>query len=232
MKIKEWYRSLYHLFLPNHCWVCHKTISSQQGTFCFNCQHLLEETNHFSKEKNDLYLHLSKIEGMDISFVNALYYFRKTGVLQDLIHKLKYQNKIAIGHEFGTILASKLQNHPMLESIDYIIPVPLHPKKLKERGYNQSLIIAQALAKKLQIPVKENWVRRIKYTESQTHKSREERFKNMEDVFEWSEECITLPKHVLIIDDIITTGATLWGIYHQKPKNIEISVASIGFTID
>ncbi len=177
-----------------------------------------------------------------IPFVNAtsLAYFTEDGLLQHLLHGLKYKGKKEIGSYLGRRLAgSILKNKPAemqenwISSVDMIIPVPLHPAKLAKRGYNQSLLIAEGMADILKIPVADNILIRVKDTESQTRKSRAERVNNMADAFSLRNKGLLTNKHVLLCDDVLTTGATLeaCALALLNHDSLKISLATIGIAV-
>lgn len=147
-----------------------------------------------------------KIKGYISDFTSA-FIFEEDKELQSIIHALKYEKKFLIGKYLGRLLAEMRSDIISEWKIDYIIPVPLHRLKLSERGYNQSYYIAKGLGRELSVPVKSIFVKRIKYTQSQTMLSRIERQANLSDAFKaYGKEIKS--KKILIVDDVITTGAT------------------------
>lgn len=167
---------------------------------------------------------------VNIEKATTLAYFTNEGLLQHLLHKLKYDGKKEIGTFLGKTLAHDLQQVKWSEKIDAIIPVPLHPKKEATRGFNQAEIIAEGMQEVLNIPVITDVLHRARYTESQTKKTREERLLNMKDAFEVKHREKITGKHLLLIDDVLTTGATLeaCAIALSQITNIHISIATIG----
>ncbi len=147
-----------------------------------------------------------KIKGYISDFTSA-FIFEEDKELQSIIHALKYEKKFLIGKYLGRLLAEVRSDIISEWKIDYIIPVPLHRLKLSERGYNQSYYIAKGLGRELSVPVKSIFVKRIKYTQSQTMLSRIERQANLSDAFKAYGKKIK-SKKILIVDDVITTGAT------------------------
>lgn len=158
----------------------------------------------------------------------ALLYFKKGSAYRKLIHKLKYNGNPEIGIYLGKLLAENLTE--WATDIDYIVPVPLHPKKKKIRGYNQSEMLANGLSEILKIPVDTHALIRSLFTQTQTRKARYERWENVKSVFEIADDKVFQDKHILLVDDIITTGATLEGSAQALLgiKNIKISIAAIG----
>ena len=136
-----------------------------------------------------------------------------------------------IGNLLGNIAGSQLSANNNFASVDYIIPVPLHKSRLKQRGYNQSACFADGLAQKLQAIVEDNNLVRLKATETQTHRSRFARFENMQEVFVVNDPEKLKDKHVLLVDDIVTTGSTLeaCGIELLKIPGLKLSIATIAY---
>ena len=164
-------------------------------------------TQHHKNPENDAF---KKFYGrIPVEHVSALVYFHKKGIVQELIHSLKYRGQEAIGTVFGEWYAEELKNIPVLRTVDIIIPVPLHPKKLRERGYNQVTEFGNALAKSLQIPISNSILFRQVYSKTQSQKNRLGRTEGIDTIFDVSFDEKDHNKHFLLIDDVITTGATL-----------------------
>jgi ComF family protein len=167
-----------------------------------------------------------------IHFIHATSFahFTADGLLQHLLHGLKYQHKSEIGSYLGRLFGLRLQAAGWAAGIDMIIPVPLHPRKEASRGYNQSLVIAEGMAGVLHIPVNSNTLLSARETESQVKKSRTERVSNMEDAFKVTGAHTLAHKHILLCDDVLTTGATLeaCALALMAEETIKISVATIG----
>lgn len=125
------------------------------------------------------------------------------------MHEFKYNNNTDIGELFGRQLGVQLQEHDIIKRIDCVVPVPLHPKKERKRGYNQSFFLAKGISEVSKVPVNHKDLQRVKHSESQTGKSREKRWKSVEDAFEVKEPQQIQSKHILLVDDVITTGATI-----------------------
>jgi len=164
-------------------------------------------TQHHLNPENDAY---KKFYGrIPVEHVSALVYFHKKGIVQELIHSLKYRGQEAIGTVLGEWYVEELKNIPVLSTLDTIIPVPLHPKKLRERGYNQVTEFGNALAKSLQIPISNSILFRQVYSKTQSQKNRLGRTEGIDSIFDVSFDEKDHNKHFLLIDDVITTGATL-----------------------
>ena len=150
--------------------------------------------------------------------------FVKGGLLQQLIHKLKYDNRPEIGIELGRIYGNILRDSGIWSHIDFVIPVPLHPKKKHQRGYNQAEMWGQGLAESLGIELRNDLLIRIDYTESQTKKSRTERFANVENVFSVTDPNALEKKQILLVDDVLTTGATLEACSNTLLKSSDVFI--------
>lgn len=218
--------NIINLFYPRVCTSCGKLLIRQEDTVCLSCQYLLPKTGYESHSDNPL---AQNFWGqVDFHAVTAEFFFSKTGKIQNLIHKLKYQGSRESGIFLGQQLGASLKKAPLFQGIDYIIPIPLHPKKEYQRGYNQSFIISQGVEKETNIPIVNDCLYRKIYTSTQTKKSREERLENVRDIFEIKNQEKLIGKHILLIDDVLTTGATLMaaGKTLLKIPDIKISVAT------
>jgi len=164
-------------------------------------------TQHHKNPENDAY---KKFYGrIPVEHVSALVYFHKKGIVQELIHSLKYRGQEAIGTVLGEWYGEELKSSQLLQTVDAIIPVPLHRKKFRERGYNQVTEFGNALAKKLEIPVNNSILYRQVYSKTQSQKNRLGRTEGIDTIFDVSFDEKDHNKHFLLIDDVITTGATL-----------------------
>lgn len=164
-----------------------------------------------------------------IERATSFVYFTKQGIMQHLLHGLKYKNRQQTGTILGTLLAEELKNCGWLDTIDGIIPVPLHRRKALRRGYNQACRFAEGIANASGIPVWDKHIKRIRDTDSQTNKSRAERIENVAGVFEAVKPELLKHKHVLLTDDVLTTGATLESCARAllAIEGIKISIATI-----
>ncbi len=201
------FQSLLHLFFPPTCSGCQSVLMSNENVICTKCRHEIPLTQHHKNPENDAY---KKFYGrIPVEQVSALVYFHKKGIVQELIHSLKYRGQEAIGTVLGEWYGEELKSSQLLQTVDAIIPVPLHPKKLRERGYNQVTEFGNALAKKLEIPVNNSILYRQVYSKTQSQKNRLGRTEGIDTIFGVSFDEKDHNKHFLLIDDVITTGATL-----------------------
>jgi ComF family protein len=159
-------------------------------------------------------------------------YFHHGGIAQELIHNLKYRNQQNIGSLLGELYAKELQNFEPIRSVTEIIPVPLHPKKLKERGYNQVDSFCESIGMHLQIPVNKNLLLRTQYNKTQTKKNREARQQLTQTIFDVNFSAKDENKHFLLVDDVITTGSTLEICAKAllKIPNAKVSILTIAYT--
>ena len=223
-------KGFFKLFYPNLCVCCEQELLNNEQVICSNCRHDLPIICYKNFKKNkitNVFVGKTPIE-MAISFL----YFNKDGKSQQLIHHLKYKNRQDIGSLIGDWFGSLLKKSKQFEDIDYIIPVPLHPAKLKLRGYNQLTLFGKQLEKQLNIPYKPNVLVRTSKRKTQTFKQRFERFENASTIFQLNDLSLFKDKHILLIDDVLTTGATLESCCGelQKSQNIRVSIATIAFT--
>ncbi|MBR4138129.1 MAG: ComF family protein [Bacteroidales bacterium] len=221
------FKHLINLLFPRVCAACGNILLESEDTVCTTCRFLLPKTGYENYPDNPL---AQMFYGqMPFNAVMAEFFFSKTGKVQHLIHGLKYhrcrENGIFLGQEIGKTLlkAADYQN------IDYIVPIPLHPKKEKIRGYNQSHVIAEGISEIMNIPIAEKCLVRSVFTDTQTKKSREDRWQNVKDIFNIENHEKLERKHILLVDDVLTTGATLMsaGKALMQIDGIKISVATV-----
>ncbi len=223
-------KDIFALFFPEECLCCNEYLSNHESIICLICRHDLPLTN-FSFEENNL-IEKSFYGRIPLENATSLFYFFKKGNVQRLIHELKYKKQQQVGTFIGDWLGEQLTESPRFKTLDCIIPVPLHPKKLKKRGYNQVTTFGESLAIKLAIPYNSTILTRVSSTKTQTKKLRFERWKNVQELFHVQNNAALENKHILLIDDVITTGATLEACYGalRHTKNLKISIACMAYT--
>jgi ComF family protein len=200
-------RNLINLFFPRTCAGCNSFLLENEIVICTTCRHEIPLTNDRKTINNESF---NKFYGkIPLEFASSLFYFHKKGIVQEMIHKLKYKGHKEIGKIIGDWYSEDLKSIEKLQNADYIIPVPLHKKRLKERGYNQVITFGKSLSKNLNIPLNDMILVRNVYSKTQTKKSFLGRSEGIESMFgvNYSEKHHN--KHFILIDDIITTGSTL-----------------------
>lgn len=228
-KIKYFINCLVELLYPEFCVACNNKLVNQEKVLCTKCLYQMPYTNYHNIPGN-------KVEQIfwgrvQIENATSLFTFIKKSRYQKLIHNLKYKGRHDVGIELGRILGAQLVLSKGFKFIDYIVPVPLHPKKERKRGYNQSYMIAQGISESMHVPVNTRILKRAVYTQTQTKKTRFERWENTAEVFAVENAQQIECKHILLVDDILTTGATIEGCATvlQKAANVKISVATLGY---
>lgn len=224
-------RSVGHLFLPTLCEHCHMQLGPQEQVLCTMCETLLPETNfHAIRDNEAAKLFYGR---MPIENATSLVYFADGGIVQNLLHGLKYDYRTETGTWLGYQLGRRIHKSSWGAAIDYIVPVPLHPAKEAQRGYNQSLLIATGISSAINKVVRPDLLSRKRKTESQVNKSRVERVENMAGAF-FAGDCRDIfGKHILLCDDVLTTGATLeaCAIALQQKADVKISIATIAIAV-
>jgi len=215
------------LLFPKICAACGNSLWKQEETVCLSCEFHLPRTNfHLALGNPVSQLFWGRV---NLESAAAFLYFNKGNKVQRLIHQLKYKGRKDIGIYLGRQYGQHLKFSPFFQTVQLIVPVPLHPKKLLQRGYNQSEQFAIGLGETMRIPVDPYAICRKKETETQTKKSRFRRWQNVAEVFDVTNPATMEMKHVLLVDDVITTGATLESCIHALSSipGIRISVATI-----
>lgn len=189
---------------------------------------------HFSKDAYENPMAQMLWGRLPVERAAALMYYVRGSGFTKVIHRMKYGNSPDIGIFLGRLMAEEMGPDGFFDGIDLLVPVPLTKKRQKERGYNQSAQLALGVSQVTGIPVAEAIVVRTRYDESQTHKSAWERQENVENAFELVSSVHVEDKHILLIDDVITTGATIinCGNPIAEQPGVKISVLTVGFTSD
>lgn len=217
---------LSQLFYPNLCRSCDNRPPIKDRLFCTHCLCKLPFADIDAPHDNSFTRHFWG--RLPVKYGLSLFYYVQNGPVPRLIKALKYNGQSILGKKLGREFGVLLKNSPFLNEIDLIIPVPIHPKKLKIRGYNQALVIAEGMAEELCIPINAECLIRSNFNASQTLKTRNERVIDLGKSFTLASPDIS-GKHVLLVDDVLTTGATLeaCGLELLKADNIEISLATL-----
>lgn len=230
MKISFWARLL-DLISPRLCVVCGNRLAVTEETLCSKCYLHLPRTDF----GHDLYENvMAKLfwGQMAIEKATALFYYEPHAETAQILYEMKYKNHPEIGVVMGRMMAKELMRNGLFEGIDAIVPVPLARKRERQRGYNQSLELARGVSEVTGLPIANKVVRRTKFVGSQTQRGRWERNENVEDVFELVDSDSISGKHLLLIDDVVTTGATIIACAQemQKASNVKFSVLALGYS--
>ena len=218
---------LLRLLYPHLCEGCRQPLTGNEDVLCIACESELPEIENWHPE-NETTLRLAG----RVPFIKAtsFCYFTDDGLLQHLLHGLKYQDKKKNGLYLGRIWGQRLLHNGWMNDIDYLLPVPLHPDKEAKRGYNQTLLIGKGLSEATGIPMLPDALMRVRNTESQTKKNRNERIDNMKDAFAVNNPMQLKNKHIFIFDDVLTTGATLEACATAllQCPGVRVSIGTIG----
>jgi ComF family protein len=226
--IKEVFLDFAELIYPNLCRCCFEnSITKGDNYFCISCHSKMPFTNDIEKIDNDLMYHF--YGRVPIERATALLWYAEGGVVQQMIHNMKYKGIKEIGLQLGSVLGKKIFDAGLYKSIDLYIPVPMHYKKQMQRGFNQAELIAESVSAETNVPCLNNILVKEKETVTQTRKSRMERALNTSNVYNVSDATTIKGRHIMIIDDVVTTGATIEACARILIKNgaSKISVACV-----
>jgi ComF family protein len=216
-----------HLLYPDLCVACQQDLPVRHSCFCLRCQWKNIPFDLSNPSDNAC---TARLWGrLPVQWGSAAYHFTRKSPIQKAMHHLKYHNKPDIGVMIGRELGKKLLANPACAPVDAIVPVPLHPKRERLRGYNQSTVFAQGLSDAMNVPLLSQSLLRCTHTATQTNKKRMERFQNVGDVFTVQHEHLLKGKHLLLVDDVLTTGATLemCGLSLLQVPDTRLSIATI-----
>jgi len=227
-KLPSFISDIGNLIFPNSCLACEKELSRFEKHLCSFCKSDLPLTNfQFFKEPTPTdKLFWGRAE---LSFTYSHLFFEKNKISQAVLFNLKYKNKPELGIYFGREIGNALRSHPSVSNVDALIPVPLHHKKEFIRGYNQSDVLTAGMAEALKIPMDKSTVKRTEHSASQTKKTRFQRWDNVNEIFRVTNK-IADYNHIVLVDDVITTGSTLESIIQairKKKPAIQISVVTL-----
>ena len=220
-------KNLLNFFFPEVCYACNESLSDNEKHICTQCRHNLPITNyHFTNDNSVEKVFYGRVK---IENATSLFHFHKKGIVQQLIHNLKYKVYQDIAHDLGACLGNELKDLPEYNSVNYVIPVPLHKRKLKKRGFNQVTKFGEQLANALNANYNEAILIKTSNTSTQVFKNRISRWNSAYEIFDIVETNTLKGKHILLVDDIITTGATIESCVNvlNKVKDVKISVATM-----
>jgi len=219
------------LFYPRYCLACHEGLVKGEETICSLCMLELPRTQYHLDVKNALY---KRVNGrIPLRFAFSFFLFRRGGKVQNLLHSLKYSNHPEIGVTLGEVYGHELLQAQYDQKFSVIVPVPLHPSRRRKRGYNQSEEFARGLSQSLNVPFTDALARTAK-TETQTRKTKLKRWQNVSEVFRVKEEDQIINRDILLVDDVITTGATIEACAQVLLKEgcSSVSIASIAYAAE
>ena len=225
-----WLNDLVGLLFPRSCHACGKPLNQQEEILCTQCLYHLPRTNFHVHKENPVREIFGGI--LPLYSATSFLFFNKGGMTQTLMHRLKYRGKKEVGIYLGKLLGSQLAESEFFMDADVLLPVPLHPVKLKKRGYNQSQIITAGMETVMKAEMNTNVLLKSVHTSSQTRKSRYERWENVKDIFEVRNPESMENKHIILVDDVITTGATLEACAETllDIPGVKLSVASLAYS--
>ena len=228
--LKEIKDSLLHLAFPHVCEGCGTDNLQAECLLCLRCQSSLPSTNFHLHANNPI----EKIfwGRIPVTCATSQYYFTKESLMQHLMHQFKYKGHKEVGNYLGKLMGWAMAESNRFLNIDALIPLPLHKSKEHKRGYNQATVLCEGISSVLNKPVWKDVVIRPEQTETQTKKGRVQRWQNMEGKFELINADAIEDKKVLLVDDVITTGATLeaCGSELLKAKNVQLNIATLCFS--
>jgi ComF family protein len=219
------------LLFPRLCYACGDHLLRNENLICTECYVVIPRTNYHLENENpvaQLFWGRCMIEK-----AAAFSFYNKGSRIRNLIHNLKYRGIKEIGFELGRIYGLSLKSSGFTEDIDIIIPVPLHPSKKRIRGFNQSDIISSGIGDATGLPVYANSLIRVTGSETQTKRPRYERWTNVEGIFNVIDPEIIIGRHILLVDDVITTGSTIESCTNEllKVEGVKVSVAALAFAV-
>ncbi len=223
-------RDLAYLFFPTYCAACDSPLYKNERLLCTTCRHELPLSNFHNvnaKKIEKVFYGRIKIEN-----ATSLFVFQKDGLVQNLIHNLKYRGRQEIGEEVGKWLGEELSQISDYQLIDCVLPVPLHKKRLLERGYNQVERFGIEIARKLNANYIDYVLKKISYNQKQSKRGRGTRWINTFETYGIQDESLLENKHILLVDDIVTTGATIEACVQvlKTIPGIKISIATMAIT--
>jgi len=224
-----WLKDFISLIYPHLCASCGKTLYRKENCICSFCKISFPKTNFHNEKDNPI----SKIfwGRAEVHSAAAYCFFNKGDKIQHVIHELKYKGNDQVGAEMGKLYGSDLEKSDLFSNADFLVPVPLHKTRQTKRGYNQAEVIADGLSITMKIPVDNTTLIRGQYNETQTKKSHYERWKNVDSIFQITDFNRFLNKHVIIVDDVITTGSTMEACVQTLllVEGIKVSVVTLAY---
>lgn len=226
------WNDVWELFFPRFCVLCGKRLLREEKHLCIRCLSGLPRTGFHLRSGNEM--EKCFWGKFPVEKASAHFYYTKGGDVRKLLFDFKYYGNPDLGRFLGACMASELLPSGFFEGIDCVVPVPLHPKKEKQRGFNQSEVLAEGIASVTGIPIVKHLLFRNQYTETQTRKGNYDRWTNVRGVFEVSDAVSLEDKHILLVDDVMTTGATMVACADAlgKIRGLRISVLTLALAGD
>lgn len=222
------FRSMLHLFLPRCCAVCGRGLVDGEFLLCTACRWNMPLTNSWSDPGNPIREKMHALIGAEQAA--ALFYYQKRSGYDALIYRFKYRGHGSLSYTLGRWLGEELKRSGHYDDIDVIVPVPLHPLRLFKRGYNQSELLARGIATVLKVPVRSRLLIRKVHNRSQTYHAQTDRWENVAGIFALRSPHRLEGRHILLVDDVLTTGATLEscaGAIRARVTDCRLSVATL-----
>lgn len=225
--VQQYLNDFVGLFFPHLCVACLQNQNAKNNIFCLQCIYEIPESDTYCYMENQMTQKLFGRFRFEEAF--CLYLFHSMSPLRNVMHTIKYRKRLDIAMEIGKYFGTKIIGQSHLGEFDCLVPVPLHPAKHIQRGFNQSEAFARGVSESTGIPVNRYLLRRIRNTDTQTRKTREERIQNVKGAFRLVNPKSAEGQHVLILDDVFTTGATIEACAEEflKAKDCKVSVCTI-----
>lgn len=227
--VKQWTQDLLHVWYPSFCLICDTETKHSGSGVCPVCEGELQYT-YFEDYTEPTRVDQLFWGRVPLHATFALLYFGKQAGTQSILHALKYKDRPEVARYFGKLMGERMQNMERFNDADVLLPIPLHPKKEFLRGYNQSRLLAEGISEILNLPVRNDILRRVQFSESQTRKNRESRWENTQGGFEMRLKGDPGFQHIVLVDDVVTTGATLETcirLVQEVLPEVRISIASL-----
>ena len=222
-------RDVASLFLPRTCLACGRVLLENEGSICLACRYNMPLTNFAKRKDNPIKLLFENV--LDVESAAAMFWFVGGTEWQRIVHNFKYHGRWFFAQKMGEWMGEELLDSGNFDDIDLIVPIPLHYRRRLHRGYNQSEQLALGVGRKMGVECDFRSMRRCHYNDSQTSKSRSERWENVEEIFEVRRVERLRGKHILLIDDVLTTGATMASCASAIVKacegDVRISIATL-----
>lgn len=225
--LKDFFKSLSYLLFPKLCIACLSEAALDEELFCIKCHYHLPESKMHLRLENEFTNRLIGVEGIKTGAAHYLYH--EGSPVAEMLHMIKYKGRQDIAIILGRAFGKKLIESPLYKNLDYLIPVPLHKNRFRRRGFNQSEALCTGLSDSMGVPVRSDILLRIKDTPTQTKLSKSQRQKNLEEAFSIADFDALQGKHILLVDDVLTTGSTIEACTTELRlhRDLEISVVTL-----